>query len=281
MNRRKLWITLSVAAVVIVAAVVTLVFVFAKPAANTEDYAKATITAQEVAKQYKAFNDAGQALVSGAGQDGAAATTTQLTAKLDEAFDAMSVAQKELAASPAVKQDGTDEAFKAYDAKAQKFTKLAEQYRVSIPLYAAMRETCSQIGKVTVSNLLEEVKMLSESILDQSKDATLARFDKQTGGCINAATKLNDSGSDSFARLGGLFATFLTDMRTATETRFDDTDKIGASKAKANYDAAGRASDTKAVETLKSISEQQTSDNEATEYEAEIASLIKSLEAKK
>lgn len=281
MSRRKLWITLSAIAVVVIALIVTLIVVFAKPPATAEDYEKAATNAQSVATQYKAFNDAAQALVTSAGTQNDAATVAQLTTTMNTTLDDLNQTRAELEKSPAVKQGATEAEFKAYNVKAERFEVLAGKYRVSIPLYVTMRDTCGKIGKVDASNILQEVQDLADSLTDTSKEGALARFDAKTGDCIAAATKLNDSGDDSFAKLGGVFATMLTDLRSATETHFNEASSLGDDKAFVNYQAAMKKVETNTAASLKDVSEQQKTEGDESDYKAEIEALVTVLKPSK
>ena len=280
MNRRKLWIILSIAIAAVVAIVITLVVVFARPAASAQDYAEAATTAGKVSEQHKAFEASAQGLVSGAGTGIDATTIADLTAKMNAALDGFKQAQTALKDSPAVKQTSTEQAFNAYDKKAQNYTVLAEKYRTSIPLYAAMRDSCSQIGKVTASNLFSEIKTLIDRLEDPSKEGTLKRFDAQAGGCLTAAEKLRDSGDDSFAKLGGVFATLLTDIRAATVTRFDETASLGYDNAALNYAKANSSIETAAADTTRAVAAQQKEEGEAADFSTELEELTKLLKAK-
>jgi len=272
-------IVLSAVAVVLAALIVTLIVLFAKPAATADDYKQAIANADTVAEQYEAFNDAAQALVTSAGMQNDATTTKQLTATMNTALDNLNRTRADLASSPAVKQASTEDEYKAYSEKADRFDALTQKYRVSIPLYVSMRDTCGKIGKVDASNVLQELQSLTESLTDTSKEGALARFDAKTGDCIAAATKLNNTGDDSFAKLGGLFATMLKNLRTATETHFNEASSIGSDRAFVNYQAAMKKNETDMSASLNAIAEQQKTEGKESDYKVEIEALSKALKA--
>lgn len=280
-NRNKKWLIIAGVIVAVVAVALGVYLLVSKSPVSAADYSQATTSAQEVADQYTAFNNAGQEYVTIAGKRGDAATLEAIDDRMQDALTQLKTSSETLSHAAALRDSEVKKAYSAYETKAQKFAVLADEYAISIPLYVSMQDTCSQIGAaIDVSNLLKELMLFAESAKAQSKADVLAVFDMKAGDCISAASKLKDSGTNTFAELGDLYFSTLTDTRKATEARFDETATLGAQKATANYQATNRTIENEAETQIGKIAEKQKQDAKDTDYTEEVKHLVSLLRVK-
>ncbi len=276
-KKTGLIIGLVAGSIIVLASVVFLIYFLTSQAAP-EDYAKATSSAEAIAKQTDTFNTAGQAYVSAGLSPVNDAKLTELATTMESSLQTLTASHDELSKSPALRNLEVGNAYGAYDKKAAVFKTVATGYQTSIPLYVTMMRTCAAITSKT--DIFSQIKEFAAFAVGFTKEQALERFDTKSSGCIDAASKLEKSGDDSFSKIGGVFFATLTDTRKAIVVRYDEIATKGKDQAELNYVRANAASETTAEESLKKASEQQKEEGRNGDYAAELKELTRILKSK-
>lgn len=284
-NHRKAWIIGGgiVAGVAVLAAVaVLLVFFISGQSVTKEDYAKAEALTTDISKQSDAYGTALQAYTAAVGQRADKATLEDLSTRTNTALDTVLTSQNGLSQSPALRNIQVKLSYDAYNKKAQTFKEVATGYRTSIPLFVTMFDTCSTaFGTPDPSkNIFAAIQDVAQQALDLANGVTKAealnRFDTKGKDCIAAATTLQNSGTNSFAQLGGFLAQSYADTRAGIVARYDNP----------NYDAEAvqnqrNADNDKKIEAIKEQLNKEATDSDYTTELKNLNQLLADQAAKK
>jgi len=276
-KKAKAWIIVGSIAIGVIA-IVGIVLLVLNLSVSKEDYTKAAASAENITKQTEAFNKAGQAYANAGLAKVDDARLKELAAGMDTSLTSLLAGHNDLSKSPALRNVEVKQAYDAYNKKATVFQGIATGYNTSIPLYVTMMNTCSKIGADT--DIFAQIKELTAFLAGFTKEQALERFDTKSSGCIEAASTLDKSGEDSFAKVGGVFFTSLTNTRKAIVARYDEQATLGRDKAELNYVRANSASEIAAEKALKEASALQKKEGEEGDYTAELKQLTQILKDK-
>lgn len=242
-NHRKAWIIGgSIAAGVVVLAGVG-ILIASLMTVSKEDYTAAATTTTDVAKQSDAYGTALQEYSNGIAQQFNASTLATLQGHTNTSLDEVLTSQEKLSKSPALRDPQVKVAYDAYNKKAQAFKEVATGYRTSMPLYVTMYTTCHEAFKTTdpSENIFKALFEFAQSATDFAnggitKDEALKRFDEKGKDCLPAATALQKSGTNTFAKMGGLVVTVYSNTRNGIVEKYDNPN-YNASEARAKSSA--------------------------------------------
>ncbi len=278
-SHKKRWFIIGGSVAVLALIIAALVIIVPGLSVSKEDYTNAAKDAQSVSGKYEEFSKTAQEYASLANTQADKETLATINTAMTTQYDELKVAKKALDESPALRDFETMQAYNAYSDKANKFITLADGYVKSIPFYVTMMDTCKDTGNGG-ANVFDQLTDFANRLQIQTKEDALKYREAKFASCLEAATKLNESGTNTFAQVGKVYVDMINSNGDAYELQFDEAKTLGDAKANENYKAALKKSEADSKEAITTISEKQKEEGEAAEFSKELESLIAVLKKK-